>query len=548
MTPGRSGPGAVALPDGKVLIVGGYTYNGVGLPEMRGYVKTAEIFNPTTESFNPVAAEMVEGRYHPAVAVLPDGKVLIAGAGENYNSRTAELFNPMTETFEAVSSEMAVERHGGQVAAPLPNGEVLIAGGYGGSYQVLQSAEVFNPTKETFESVSAMDEARTSATAAVLPNGKVLVAGGNNGNPLRSAEVFNPTTGKFEALSAEMIEPREASAAAPLAGVGALLVGGLSRSGFLRTAEFYDPTTETFGELPVGMAEARGGFPAAVPLAGDRVLIVGGDNAAITGLGSAEEASALTPLAQISGGGFGDQTVAEPSATQTLEVRSVGIAPLSISSAAVSGDDAADFTIAQDACAGVELAFGQMCPIEVSFVPPSSGLFSATLTLADNETEPTSLTLSGTGVPANSGPTGATGAAGATGARGETGLAGTNGVTGATGPTGPTGREGPAGKVELVTCTTMTKNVNGKRRISQQCTTSLVSGPLSFTTTSAAVRAALSRGGRVVATGTVRKIGRHTEFVSSGAHVVPPGRYTLTITRKASRHGTHITDEMITIT
>jgi hypothetical protein len=27
---GRSGPGTVALPDGKVLIVGGYTYNGVG--------------------------------------------------------------------------------------------------------------------------------------------------------------------------------------------------------------------------------------------------------------------------------------------------------------------------------------------------------------------------------------------------------------------------------------------------------------------------------------------------------------------------------------
>jgi hypothetical protein len=557
MTPGRWAPGAAALPDGKVLIVGGYTYNGIGLPEMRGYLKSAEIFDPTTESFSAAAAEMTEARSHPAVVALPNGKVLIAGAGQDTFSRTAELFNPTTETFEAVSNKMVVERHGGQVAALLPSGKVLIAGGHGGSVgEFLKTAEVFNPTTETFEALSAgMAEARDWATAAALRDGKVLIAGGRNGNlehcfegcPLRSAEVFNPTTETFEGLSAEMIEPRDwGPVAAPLADGDVLIVGGRSEFGFkggveigyLSTAEFYDPATESFGKLAVETAEARA-FGAAAPLADGKVLIAGGGNAINPGLGSAEEASVLTPLAQIAGGAFGDQTVAKPSALQTLEVRSAGIDPLSIHGATVSGGGATDFRIEQDDCAGVELAFGQTCPIEVSFVPLSSGSFSATLRLADNEREPTGVTLSGTGVPANSGPTGVTGVNGTpglAGPAGATGIAGTTGVAGGTGRVGPTGQEGPAGKIELVKCMAVTKMVRGKRKTSQKCTTSLVSGPVSFATSSATAKATLSRKGRVVATGTLRTIGGRAEFVSSSARVLPPGRYTLTVRRKTGRH------------
>jgi Kelch motif len=71
MTEARFVPVAAALPDGKVLIAGGY--NG------STYSNTAELFNPSTEKFEKLAGEMTEPRYEAAAAALPDGKVLIVG-------------------------------------------------------------------------------------------------------------------------------------------------------------------------------------------------------------------------------------------------------------------------------------------------------------------------------------------------------------------------------------------------------------------------------------------------------------------------------------
>jgi hypothetical protein len=70
------------------------------------------------------------------------------------------------------------------VAAPLPNGQVLIAGGKRGS-SFLASAELFNPASDTFTALPAsggteLQTARAGALAAVLRNGQVLIAGGYN--------------------------------------------------------------------------------------------------------------------------------------------------------------------------------------------------------------------------------------------------------------------------------------------------------------------------------------------------------------------------------
>jgi len=64
------------------------------------------------------------------------------------------------------------------VAASLPDGRVLVAGGYNGSY--LPSAEAFNASTNSFSSagIGAMGTGRRGALAAPLPHGRVLVAGG----------------------------------------------------------------------------------------------------------------------------------------------------------------------------------------------------------------------------------------------------------------------------------------------------------------------------------------------------------------------------------
>jgi hypothetical protein len=112
-------------------------------------------------------------------------------------------------------------------------------------------------------------------------------------------------------------------------------------------------------------------------------------------------------------------------------------------------------------------------------------------------------------------------------------------------PTGPAGMRGPAGargpkgapgKIELVTCRTVTRYVrrHGRKvRVShKQCNAKLVSGPIKFKVADATVKAVISRGHVVYATGTGVAVGRtRSQLLLTERHTIRPGRYTLTLTR-----------------
>ena len=108
---------------------------------------------------------------------------------------------------------------------------------------------------------------------------------------------------------------------------------------------------------------------------------------------------------------------------------------------------------------------------------------------------------------------------------------------------GATGPRGPADKVELVTCKTVTTTVHHRRRTHKSCTVRLVSGTVSFTTATAAVRASLARGGIVYAAEASVGAGRAPVLVLSGRRPLRRGRYTLTLTRR----GALVRRETITI-
>jgi large repetitive protein len=79
-------------------------------------------------------------------------------------------------------------------ATLLPNGKVLVAGGYGGQFnQALASAELYDPASGTWTPTSSLSVARGGHTATLLPDGKALVAGGQNDTNgfLASAELYD---------------------------------------------------------------------------------------------------------------------------------------------------------------------------------------------------------------------------------------------------------------------------------------------------------------------------------------------------------------------
>jgi hypothetical protein len=276
----------------------------------------------------------------------------------------------------------------------------------------------------------------------------------------------------------------------------------------------------------------------AAPLPDGRVLIAGGYNS--SGVLSGAEVFVSAPEASVAGGDFGDQTVAQPSPAQPLVVTNLGGQMLSLSGATLAAafPDRSDYAITADACAGRRLAFEQSCTITVQFTPSAAGQRSAQLVLQDNEIAPAKVALTGTGVAANSGPVGPAGPQGPSGPQG---------VAGKTGQTGAQGPRGPAGKIELVVCKTEIKTTtkNGHKHTTsvQRCSTRLVSGTVTFTTTGK-IQARVARANLVYATGTAVRIGHNRmQLLLRPKRTLRPGRYTLTLT-----HGRIMERKTVTIT
>lgn len=284
---------ATLLPDGKVLIAGGY----VG-PDISA---TAELYDPSSGTFAPTGNMNVARQAHVAT-LLASGKVLVAG-GEELNlpfpqPTTAELYDPITGRFTSVSSYASPNGHLVDLIAGatlLPNGRVLIAGNTEGIialYDPVSSsfvpqkggpargaavllndgrvlvaggdddlgsdsiADVYDPWSAMFNSTGSMTYNRSAHTATLLPDGTVLVAGGDK---FGTAELYDPLKGTFSATGT-MTAPREAATATLLRDGTVLIVG--SRCGYCpaaTSAEIYHPAVLAVPPAPISVSgDGRG--------------------------------------------------------------------------------------------------------------------------------------------------------------------------------------------------------------------------------------------------------------------------------------------------
>jgi hypothetical protein len=281
MTRGRIGQTATVLPNGNVLIVGGEDSS-------FSATATAELFDPHTGMFVATGPVTVPRAFHTAT-LLPSGKVLIVGGFQfnfpNSALASAELYDPSSGTFSATGSMTA-----GRVdhtATLLGNGEVLIAGGYGNLQLGLSSAELYDPSTMMFSPTGSMTSGRGNQTASLLGNGRVLVAGGYSGFPgpgLSSAEIYDPSTGTF-ASTGSMTAGRGDHTATLLPNGKVLIAGGFTdfpcTPGALAIAELYDAGAGAF-TATASMKAARGRHAAALLGTGD-VLVAGGFGAFCAG-------------------------------------------------------------------------------------------------------------------------------------------------------------------------------------------------------------------------------------------------------------------------
>jgi hypothetical protein len=274
MSASRAAHTATALPDGRVLVAGGFV--------AQGSAEGAEVFDSDSGRFSPLPP-MVTTRHSHTATLLPDGKVLIAGGyGEGTATlSTAELFDPVTNTFAPAGSLVAARAD--HVAVLLENGKVLIAGGLGPGWTFLASAELYDPATGKFTSTGNMAAARESHVAVRLLDGRVLVAGGHHGvrrnlAVLASAEIYDPATGAF-ARSGDMGTRRHKHDAVLLQDGRVLVTGGSDERddrGQFDSSEFFDPKTARFTSGPAMTLSRYKHAGSSVLLPSGLVLVAGG--------------------------------------------------------------------------------------------------------------------------------------------------------------------------------------------------------------------------------------------------------------------------------
>jgi N-acetylneuraminic acid mutarotase len=221
---------AIVLPDGKVLVVGGYGDDPIAVIKS---LNSAELYDPITGTWS-MTGSIRDARVAHIAALLLNGKVLVAGGNDGKHGDSlgsAELYDPSTGNWTVTGSLSYANQH--FTASTLANGKVLVAGGLGDPV-----AQLYDPSTETWSPTGRMNASRQDHTACMLKNGEVLVAGGSTyGIVTNGAELYDPSTETWR-ITASMNAQRQQHDACTLANGKVLVVGG---TGTPDTAELFSP-------------------------------------------------------------------------------------------------------------------------------------------------------------------------------------------------------------------------------------------------------------------------------------------------------------------
>lgn len=271
---------AALLKDGRVLVTGGAPAFGAAASA------SAELYNPVTQTWTAAAPMGVTRAGHTAT-VLPSGKVLVVGGAPATiyfgNAATgkltpvsvvAELYDPTTNSWTPVATDVSRAYH---TATLLPNGKVLIIGGYNDAESAMRDVYVFDPITSTLAPGAKLTTGRFNHSAMLLPSGKVLVTAGADDDPSVRAERYDPSSNMWETMSGSSLYDADGTSTL-LTNGKVLTVMGARRS---TSCSLYDPETLVVigaGCIDIAAANATGSSSAAIVLGNGKLLLVGGSS------------------------------------------------------------------------------------------------------------------------------------------------------------------------------------------------------------------------------------------------------------------------------
>jgi len=218
----RAGCAAAAVPDGRLLVVGGYDRRGI----VDGLMQSCEFYTPARRQWSPAPA-LKRARWGHGCGAL-GGKVYAVG--------------------------------GCSLREGAPADEAFM--------ETLSTCEVYDPAEESWSSCASLHTARAGLRVVALGERYLAAVGGcddvfGQAEILGSIELFDVLSGKWSLLASQLSAPRTTAAVAALDDREILIFGGAPS---LSTCEVYgvpqqQPTSEQEAEAEAP-SKSQVGWPA----------------------------------------------------------------------------------------------------------------------------------------------------------------------------------------------------------------------------------------------------------------------------------------------
>ncbi|KAJ3014991.1 hypothetical protein HKX48_004835 [Thoreauomyces humboldtii] len=262
--------GQVPLPDGRIFVVGGATYQNLGEPnEVEVGLSYARIFDPATGSYTVTPDAPIGTMWYPTAARLVNGDVLVTGGfkqcceGDPQSNDNLALYHPSTDSWTAIGNVAGnvitpgIRDYTHVFVLPRPvivdglDRHVALMGYKGlltyyntdvGTLDAARSASAPNDDRSTSGSSMADD-----STAFWSPDGDMVTMGG--GSQPWKLDMYDPTHSTWTSLDATFSRDNPASVLLPDGTV--LLLNGQNRFDATQVPppQLYDPLTRSLTTL-----------------------------------------------------------------------------------------------------------------------------------------------------------------------------------------------------------------------------------------------------------------------------------------------------------
>lgn len=196
-------PGIAVLQDGRVLIAGGTT-----VPDHpEDALATAEIFQRSSsgDTVVPASGPMAVTRWRDAATTMLDGRVLVVGGASDDPAgcvgtacTTADLFDPTTNTFKT-SAKLLTENRTFAWSVLMVDGRVMITS------DASATVDIYDPIADTFTSLALPGVHYFGQRIVRLRDGRIMIMGGDGCGTgtcviaQNTVDIYDPATGKFTA-------------------------------------------------------------------------------------------------------------------------------------------------------------------------------------------------------------------------------------------------------------------------------------------------------------------------------------------------------------